>query len=582
MADELNIKRIIELQQKTAPEEGDSFAVDNANSGTSRITIQNLLDPTFSSNLKAAPAEETKKKIDEVMDVFAAGIDEAVDNWLDQHPEATTTVQDGSLSLKKFIETELPFVTPQMYGAMADGVNDDTPAIKRALEVGNVYFPYGTYNVNTQYVLSPIENSACIVVPSNRILFFSNGAKLKAINRNASTGTMLLIANSTNISIINGNFTGDVEENTNTDEGGNNGIYIRDSSDIVVSYCKFNNCFTDGLSMIRCSNIVIDHCDFDHNGRGGMVCTCGESITISNCVIKDSFRVAPKYGISLEPNYGTDYLKDILIEDCIVYDCVLGYYFNLNKITNSPKRVEITYKNCTAYYCDESFEIGNFNPVDYVTGNVLVDGFKSIESKGSGIYVRHYSKNNTPNVKFTNFVIADGNQNNYTAANGSAIAGINTDADNAGNVEFVDGRLYSNDGKMFLRCISTGGCKYMNINFEVFDTTNSDTEYIGGFPSSIKEITEDGAITINGDGIIIANNVSQVTLRKAQYLIGRHYEILSKSNNVAIRVNNNLLGLCASGQTISTNTPNAYLLLKKINTDDYIVVSKYGEWVVNS
>lgn len=138
MADELNLKRIIELQQKTTPEEGDSFAVDNPNSGTNRITIENLLDPTFSSNLKAAPAEETKKKIDEVMDVFAAGIDEAVDNWLDQHPEATTTVEDGSITELKFTEslklkTIKDYVTPEMFGAVGDGVTDDTDAINDAL-----------------------------------------------------------------------------------------------------------------------------------------------------------------------------------------------------------------------------------------------------------------------------------------------------------------------------------------------------------------------------------------------------------------------------------------------------------------
>lgn len=164
MADELNLKRIIELQQKTSPEEGDSFAVDNANSGTSRITIQNLLDPTFSSNLKAAPAEATKEKIDEVMDVFAAGIDEAVDNWLDEHPEATTTVQDGSLTEPKFSEalklkTIKDYVTPQMFGAVGDGETDDATAINNCIAFATannkmVIFPVATYAVESEINIS--------------------------------------------------------------------------------------------------------------------------------------------------------------------------------------------------------------------------------------------------------------------------------------------------------------------------------------------------------------------------------------------------------------------------------------------
>lgn len=164
MADELNLKRIIELQQKTSPEEGDSFAVDNANSGTNRITIQNLLDPTFSSDMKAAPAAATKEKIDEVMDVFAAGIDEAVDNWLDEHPEATTTVLDGSLTYKKLVTGTLGFVTPEMFGAVGDGVTDDTQALQALFDYigGNISnkpiicVGSGKYLTNTITVNTPL------------------------------------------------------------------------------------------------------------------------------------------------------------------------------------------------------------------------------------------------------------------------------------------------------------------------------------------------------------------------------------------------------------------------------------------
>lgn len=41
------------------------------------------------------------------------------------------------------------YVTPQMYGAKADGVNDDTIAVNKAIQENNViFFPVGTYSVN--------------------------------------------------------------------------------------------------------------------------------------------------------------------------------------------------------------------------------------------------------------------------------------------------------------------------------------------------------------------------------------------------------------------------------------------------
>lgn len=80
-------------------------------------------------------------------------IGQKVNAWLDEHPEATTTVQDNSLTLDKFtnelkLYTIKDYVTPQMFGAKADGVTNDSKAIQDAIDSGiTVFLPKGIYNI---------------------------------------------------------------------------------------------------------------------------------------------------------------------------------------------------------------------------------------------------------------------------------------------------------------------------------------------------------------------------------------------------------------------------------------------------
>lgn len=115
-------------------------------------------------------------------------VKEEVDSWLVSHPEYTTTVMDGSLTENKFtnalkLKTIKEYVTPEMFGAVGDGITDDTIAVQSAIDSlvngGCVLFSAKTYVVDS------------IKITTNNITLRG----FKSSNKNSGS---ILIASSTN------------------------------------------------------------------------------------------------------------------------------------------------------------------------------------------------------------------------------------------------------------------------------------------------------------------------------------------------------------------------------------------------
>ncbi len=103
---------------------------------------------------------QNAQDIEDLQGALGGDMESYVDDWLDSHPEATTTVQNGSLTVAKFSQnlakkTVKDFVTPEMYGAVGDGVTDDTEAIQSAIDnAGNNSVVFGKLSYK---ITSPIE-----------------------------------------------------------------------------------------------------------------------------------------------------------------------------------------------------------------------------------------------------------------------------------------------------------------------------------------------------------------------------------------------------------------------------------------
>ena len=169
----------------------------------------------------AAITQERNRAVareNEIEELFSLPTQAAVAKWLDEHPEATTTVQDKSLTFDKMVVGTLGYVTPQMFGAAADGITNDNASIQAAIDAlqdgGVLYFP------NTEFSYKVSGNIG--------------------------------IRNKKHITIINANM----------DCNGSSSCFnIYDSSDVTFENCAFHG----GIQTIRlfnCDTIKVNNCTF--------------------------------------------------------------------------------------------------------------------------------------------------------------------------------------------------------------------------------------------------------------------------------------------------------------------------------
>lgn len=278
--------RIQELPETTGIKKEDVLIVEDGQ-GTKKGTVQQLDETLGVSQLKEdlthyiyKPTLEDNNKFARAKDGNIEWVDQglptdeqtsnAINNWLNAHPEATTTVSDNSLTINKMVIGTLGYVTPEMFGAVGDGVTDDVEPLETALN-------YSITNhldlvLNKKYLVSHgIE-----IIKKNGIRIFGNAfgyyfdyETLPAIKCSESfNGDFLIKFDECNdISIKGINFVGRAPNRVT-------GIFLKNSGfsliedNNIIKFRKGIYLYYSGISKIIRNNISICYCACDSIGSG--------------------------------------------------------------------------------------------------------------------------------------------------------------------------------------------------------------------------------------------------------------------------------------------------------------------------
>ena len=158
-------------------------------------TDTNLIAPGEAADAKATGDRiaSVQSELEEYADIFTGDVDESVKNWLDEHPEATTTVQDGSLTEEKFSE-ELKKKKASYYNSITDLKND--PSLKSGMTAVTLGYYSKNDGGGATYVIrdldSDVDNGGNIHALNNgkvAELLFTKKVSLRQFGADGNTAT---------------------------------------------------------------------------------------------------------------------------------------------------------------------------------------------------------------------------------------------------------------------------------------------------------------------------------------------------------------------------------------------------------
>lgn len=240
-------------------------------------------------------------------------------------------------------------VSVKDFGAVGDGVTDDTAAIQAAVDAvfaaggGTVFFPAGEYGVGT----TPIQ-------PKTNVSFngVGRGSVLKIITTSATSCIRSDVAVS-DVTISSLGFDGSIYYPANSEVTPSSlveqfGVRLKDCSNISIKNCYFNEIVRSGIAIegvaVNCQNIVVDGNFFykaGYSNRAIYIFTAGPApkhIQITNNIVDT---VGPQYYYDASDGGYTGGKDGIGIDGC---DSVIITGNNIKNTAGCGLRIEESYR----------------------------------------------------------------------------------------------------------------------------------------------------------------------------------------------------------------------------------------------
>ena len=299
--------------------------------------------------------------------------------------------------------------TASSFGAVGDGVTDDTYALRKAFSSGlNLDLEGKKYLIN---VSKPAFRYG--LIPSNNTIIKGSGAEIILKPNNFEFYSMITLMNSKNVKIYNLKLTGDIKSHKGSKGEWGIGIMMLGTKNCELHHVKANETWGDGFYVGAYGeetnvNGGIFNSSARANLRVGLSVARCKNFTVKNCNFTDTGTIkysSPGYGVDIEPNphdYDSiDGIKLINIKTennlgggILFVPLNLEYSTNPNAVYNVYIEKFISNNDGKLWGGSSLYFVEPFNKNTY-DGHVEIKGFEVINLEAGGVAFGWKRNNNS-------------------------------------------------------------------------------------------------------------------------------------------------------------------------------------------
>ena len=486
------------------------------------------------------------------------------------------------------------------YGAVGDGVTDDTTSIQSVLDLGgNIYIPSGTYITNP------------LLVKDNTVLVLNPGTILKAKTGYGTNDSLLDIQDKSNITIFGNGATIQMLKAEYVSGEYRHCARIYGSNNITIYDLNAIDSGGDGFSIGGndfCSNIMLINCRADNNKRQGCSITNGKNITILGGEYKNTIGTDPQCGIDIESNYSANYyLENILIDGVRTYNNAGGgIRVSLGMISGN---VSIHIKNCLSESDGSGGEAGlelmSVRSDEKLGGQVVINDCVVLNPQGNGVMMNAWNERAPKTILKNIFVMNPGvNATSATYKNGLLLrVDLNPSYGTSfGYVDIIDFIAEDNRGSTIMQIpiyINNGDVSngtYLK-NILIKNPNGSNWTSASVTPLLVSNTLIENVRAIYDESWYMTGQSSQTFAKhylgatfspttSATYTLPTASEFINASFSILLRNTGTITVAPASGDiivpsaggSISSNTIGSFLTLKAIESGKWYITKSIGTW----